>query len=385
MFVVGAMFLLGFTVVPLCPAHPCESEPVLQAPERIKSDAFAINMFREIVKDHSGNVIFSPASVENVLRLVRQGACGKTAAELDALPMGKPGVPTAMQPVEATALFIGEHFRLKSGIDVDEVIPAPFMTNREQAARQINSWANQHTRGMIPSIINSDSLSRDTRVVAANAIALEEKWLHPFNPDRTAPSYRFTCADGQRVSVNMMFTKAKFRYAEGEDWKAVALFYRTDGRTGEPSCFLAILPKFTARDFAMSLSVEKFSSIRRALAVAELQEVWVGLPRFEQRTATFSLVNALKACGLQHVFSSEADFSAFSDEPLMLAEVLQRCYVKTDEQGVKAAAVTVATMNRSAAFPAKLVSITFNRPFIWAITDLTSPAAPYFMGLFERP
>ena len=30
-------------------------------------------------------------------------------------------------------------------------------------------------------------------------------------------------------------------------------------------------------------------------------------------------------------------------------------------------------------------AIRFDRPFIWAIGDLTTGAAPYFMGLFEQP
>lgn len=29
--------------------------------------------------------------------------------------------------------------------------------------------------------------------------------------------------------------------------------------------------------------------------------------------------------------------------------------------------------------------ITFNRPFLWVIGGLTTPAAPWFMGLCEEP
>lgn len=366
-------------------ALPYEADPKLQVSGQLKSDAFALVLFREILREQPGNVVFSPAGVENLLRLVRQGARGQSAEALDALPMGQPGVASAMQTVESTALFTSEQFRLKPGIHADTVISVPMTSAPKQAAKRINGWANAHTRGLIPDIVTPEQLMHGTRMVAANAIALEEKWLRPFDPEQTQTNYSFTCADGSTAKVPMMFEQNDFRYAQGEDWQAVALFYRTDGRKGQPGCFLAILPRDgKARDFVASLTTEKFSTIRHALASAEPHNMWVGLPRFELRTESFSLNNALKAAGLSQLFSTQADLSGFSDEPLFLESVLQRCYVKADEQGVKASAVTVASFKCYSpnALPD---SITFNRPFIWAITDLTSAAPPYFVGLFEKP
>lgn len=179
----------------------------------------------------------------------------------------------------------------------------------------------------------------------------------------------------------MMFREAAFRHAAGEDWQAVALFYRTDGRPGNPGCFLAILPQGEARDFAAALTPEKFGSIRRALAAAEPQEICIGLPRFVQLTPVLNLTGTLKSCGIRRLFSDNADLSGFADEPLAVESVMLRCYIKTDEQGTSAAAATAALIKQRSLAPA----LTFNRPFIWAITDLTTPAAPYFLGLFEHP
>ena len=182
----------------------------------------------------------------------------------------------------------------------------------------------------------------------------------------------------------MMFKTGRYTYASDLDWEALALFVRSEKKEGVPGCFIAILPQGDARDFAAALSPEKFDSICKSLAAAAPRQVRVGMPRFEQRTATFPLTNALKSCGLQRIFTPQADLSGFADAPLYLSEVLQRCYVKADEQGAKAVAVTGVMVIVSAS-PRCPVSFIMDRPFIWAITDLENSAAPLFMGFFAAP
>lgn len=355
----------------------------VQAAER---PDFAFDMFRQVVEAQRGNVVFSPLSVEGVLRLLQQGARGETAVELARLRMPERSMPVAMQPAQADAIFIDKSWKLKPGIKVDEIIPAPLMSDAKASADMVNGWAEDKTRGMIPSIIKpSDLAGNNCCMIAANAIALEEKWSIPFSPDATRQS-AFHGADGKDKEVPMMYKTARFSYAEGVDWKALALFFRSEDRMGSPGCFLAILPRKNAREWASSLTSERFGVICKALREAAPCQVRVGMPRFEQRTDTFSLTSALKACGVRLIFTPMADLSGFTDAPLYLSEVLQRCYVKADEQGAKAAAVTVGIVRCfSAAPPRRVETFIMDRPFIWAITDLENQAAPYFMGLYEQP
>ena len=55
-------------------------------PARVESDAFALQAFRHLLAEQQGNVVFSPAGLEGVLKLLQQGARGKVEAELAALP-----------------------------------------------------------------------------------------------------------------------------------------------------------------------------------------------------------------------------------------------------------------------------------------------------------
>lgn len=350
------------------------------------TDSFAVQVFSVLAAGQEGNIVFSPASLEAVLRLLQQGARGATAAELAALPMGKVGIRTAMAPAEANALFVAERLPLNPGVRADAVLKVPFASAPDKAAAIINRWADCKTRGLIPSIVSSHDISPTTALVAANAIYLKEKWLHPFPAASTRENADFTLENGNIVHVSLMRSKAKYHYAEGEGWRAVALPYNTEGRQGEPGYFIGILPKENARDFARQLTPRQYQDIRKALASNAGQETIVYLPRFELNPGTYSLKPALQACGLKNIFSLHADLRGFCDSPIYLDDVLQRCYVETDEEGTKAAAVTVAvTRFKSIAPGPRPEVIAFDRPFIWVIGDLNTPAAPYFMGITQHP
>ncbi len=357
----------------------------LKAEASRDADSFAVQVFSLLAAGHEGNVVFSPASLEAVLRLLQQGARGATAAELAALPMGKAGIRTAMTPAEANALFVSERLTLNPGVRADEVLKVPFATAPDKAASIINRWADCKTRGLIPSIVSPRDISPTTALVAANAIYLKEKWLHPFPAASTRKNADFTLENGNTVHVSLMRSKAKYHYAEGEGWRAVALPYNTEGRQGEPGYFIGILPKGNARDFARQLTPQQYQDIRKALASNAVQQTIVLLPRFELNPGTYSLKPALQACGLKNIFSLHADLRGFCNSPIYLDDVLQRCYVETDEEGTKAAAVTVAVTRQSISPGPRPKVIAFDRPFIWVIGDLNTPAAPYFMGITQHP
>lgn len=358
--------------------------PQAAATAGVQSDAFALQAFQHLLKEQKGNVVFSPAGLEGALQLLQQGARGKVAEELAALSVGKWEGGSAMQVCEANALFVEEDLKLKPGVKVDAVIRAPFATDLEKSKTLINEWADKNTHGMIPKL--DVGIDEETRLVAATAIALEEKWLAPFFPQKNSER-NFHLSDGSTKKVCMMMCKSGyFSYAEDEDWAAVALFYETDGRPGTPGCFIGILPKGDARAFAAGLTPEKMSAIRGQLDASKNQMVEVNLPKFETSTPTYSLKSVLQACGVHTAFLPGADFSGFADEELVLKEVRQKCFVKVDEEGTKAAAVTGFGYGLGAPGPSPVPKvITFDRPFLWVIGDLTTPAAPWFMGLCEEP
>lgn len=364
---------------------PYEADPALAADAAPEEDRFALDMFRELVGAREGNVVFSPASAEALLRLLREGAAGETRAQIDALPFGRRNVPSAMRVESAEALFAAEDLALKP---VGALVRrAPFSASPARAAEEINAWCSEKTRGLVPSLVDPQDVTKDTRLIALNAVYLRETWLRPFDRADTESEGRFRREDGTTAAAPLMRRTDNFRYAEGEGWKAVALFYRTDGRPGEPGCFIGILPEGDARAFARELTPGRYGAIRRALAAARPRKVDVTLPKMDVDSASFSLKPALLRLGLELPFSRGADFSGFTDgEPLILGDVRQRCRVIVSEKETVAAAVTGAVMMRAALAPeARPKKIRFDRPFLWSIGGLTTDAPPFFLGFFAGP
>jgi len=116
--------------------------------------------------------------------------------------------------------------------------------------------------------------------------------------------------------------------------------------------------------------------------------VQVYLPKF---TAEYSsdLNSTLINMGMGVAFSpSQADFSGMdSQQGLYISKVLQKTFVKVDERGTEAAAVTslgMATLGMIRETPAPSHTIDINRPFFYAIRDKTTNSI-LFMGVTNDP
>jgi serpin B len=106
----------------------------------------------------------------------------------------------------------------------------------------------------------------------------------------------------------------------------------------------------------------------------------VKFPKFEISTRR-DLKDDLIAMGLEDAFDSQsADFSALSSESLCLGLLKQDTYIKVDEEGTEAVAVTQAGGVESAGPPSSgPVNFYLNRPFAFTINE-TSTNTVLFMG-----
>ena len=346
-------------------------------------DSFAVQMFSILAASQESNFAFSPLGVEEVLHLLKQGARGTTAAELNALPLGNADIKSNSNMTSANSLFIDNGCKLKDDIRRASVVSVPFRDNPQQAAAQINAWVSANTKGFINQVI--DTPSTGTRMIAVNALHFKARWDCFINSSDTDLA-DFTRADGSKKSVNMMLHTAMHPYAAGDDWQAIAMQYRSEGKD-KNTYFIAILPKGDARTFVAKLTPQKYHTIRQALQQAKPRQLEVKLPRFEILPADFSIKQALAAMGVTSAFSpGKANYTGFMDEPIFLEDIIQRCHVYTNEDGTEAAACTHALVWLCIRDEEPdIKKIIFNRPFIWVIGDLTSTAPPYFMGITENP
>ncbi len=224
----------------------------------------------------------------------------------------------------------------------------------EEITDKINSWINEGTNGLIPSI--SDDLS-EVDLVLANALYLRSSWLDSFSEEATEEG-DFHTLDGKTVKKDFMHQQERFKYYEDENGKFVVL----PMNGGVNAVF----------------SIGNVSDIMGKLDEASYEEVAVTLPKFETETSLSDneLVDYLKFRGAEKAFTDDADFSVMSkDVPLCISDIIQKSKIKVDEDGIEAAAVTAIMMKTtSAPIEHEIKEFTADKPFKFMIlTDSDSP------------
>lgn len=226
---------------------------------------------------------------------------------------------------------------------------------QEEITDAVNAWVKDETEGMIPKL--SDDLS-ESDLILANALYLRDSWVEAFEEGATKED-TFTTAKGEQVQKDFMEKTDKFLYYEDGDAK------------------LVVLPMTGGLQAVFTLG--EIEDLQDALSKAERTRVNVKLPKMDLDTSFTNkeLVDFLKARGVDLAFKDDgsADFSIMcQDKPLYIDDILQKTRIKTDEDGLEAAAVTAIIMMEATAMegePDEVRVFHADKPFRFYIcTDL---------------
>src|SRR5258708_233618 len=91
------------------------------------------------------------------------------------------------------------------------------------SARKVNAWANEKTRGRIPTVVGS--LEPFSPLVTMNAVYFKGLWNEPFEINE-AKEEKFTLQDGESQLVPIMRQSGNVRYAERSGAQIVSLPYK---------------------------------------------------------------------------------------------------------------------------------------------------------------
>jgi serpin B len=348
------------------------------------ADDFAFSLYGAVAKEKpTDNIAVSPYCAELLLDFVRSGADGQTKTEIEQV-LGRTEVvqwtePAADSPLTiATALWTQQgqnirpeflaNARKKFGSSIEQ---ADFANDAADAVRRINVWCAKQTNGKITSLF--DRLDVTTRCVLAGAIHFAADWRVPFNKDITMDT-DFTLLNGSKVQTKIMSRSGTMNYGETEQTLIVALPYKYDGYA-----MLLLLPKDSAQfaDWESKLTGATLKNLLKGMASAEVD---LRMPRFTV-ASDLALNESLKTLGMSSAFGQVADFSKISGQKdLYLSEVRQKTFVKVDETGTEAAAVTGAAMAVKMAIQTK--PFYANRPFLYLIVKDNEIL---FFGRFAQP
>jgi serpin B len=239
----------------------------------------------------------------------------------------------------------------------------------------INGWVSEHTKGLVPQIL--DSLPEEMALALANAVYLDADWEQPFKQRETRPGV-FHKAAG-KTTVDFMHQTARLRYAAGRGYRAVELPYR--------SSTLSLLVVLPARQRLVSLQHRLGDrGLTRIARDLSARSVILSLPRFHLKTEA-ELTDALKKLGMPVAFSEAADFSRITPAvPLKIDFVKHAADFTVDEEGTVAAAATVVGVVQVSAPRPPRDPITFNadRPFLFFLRD-DRTGAVLFAGRLTDP
>lgn len=236
--------------------------------------------------------------------------------------------------------------------------------------KKVNDWCSKKTNGLIPKMF--DELSPLTRMLLINALYFKGDWVYSFSEDHTCEG-DFSTLAGAKTKTQFMTMGRDLQVYQDKDVSIVKLPYGNGAFLME-----AIMPAGDFAAFLSSLSIQQLNHWDLAVkaAKADLQ--------FPKMTVEFDtdkgLVPVLKRLGMKKAFSEgEANFSNMSDESLYVSNFRQKTFVRIDEKGTEAAAVTVAEMRKNGVAGESPLCLFFNRPFVYLIRE-QSTGAILFIG-----
>ena len=363
------------------------------------NNAFGFDVFGQLVRTSpTKNVFVSPVGIALALEIVANGAKGDTLAgmakTLRLAGMDVADVNTANAALQASLVSADPQCQINIANslwlhrDRAQVRPAFVTINTTyygseigdlaDAPDAINAWASRHTMGKITSIVANDDY-KSMAAVVVNAVYFKGKWTMPFDPVHTSPA-PFTRLDGSPVTAPMMNQSGTIGYYKGAGFQAARLRYGS----GRLSLIVALPNK--GADWKTFLAGLSPHAVDRWAAGFKKVSVAIGLPRFQSEYA-IDLKAPLSALGMALAFDpGRADLTGIAPPDagnIYLEYVKHKTFLKVDEEGTEAAAVTAAS-EMAAAIQITDFQMTLDHPFFCAIRDDTTGEL-LFMGCIVDP
>ena len=323
-------------------------------------NSFQTSLFQHMNKEFTNkNLIISPLSAYQILSLTTNGAKGKTFQEM-LLALSSDNI-NELNDINFSILKAAKQF---SSIEIANAVMTAFIPEEKfsniaysyeatvEALRnveQINYWCKVKTHEKITKI-------------------LEKGYFYNFGDDKNG------------VEVDMMYIKEKFKYYEDEIVNLIEIPFAKDS-----SSAYIFLPN---KDNDINSFIGDFDQKKLNYYLEQLNsyEVDLTLPKFELEFSS-ELNNALQKLGMKDAFDpGKADLTGMRKEGnIYISKVIQKTYLKIDEKGAEAAAVTaVVIKTRSIMNKAKRMVV--NRPFIMVIksNELPKNNDILFMAKIEK-
>jgi len=362
---------------------------------------FGFEIFRKVNASlaEPKNTMISPLSVSLALAMVYNGTNGNTKKQMEEMLHKSNLTPDDINQsykdlvsslishdpkVElsiSNAIYYRNSFNVKSNFITTnqnfyeaEVAGLDF-TKTEETLNTVNGWVNAKTNGKIDKIIEKVD-PRDVMYLL-NAIYFNGEWKYRFDAQETT-DMSFTKEDKSVIQVPTMTIENPYNYYSDRNFQLLEMPYGS----GKYSMLIFLPASGKNTDDVISLMTA--DHVTDWISQLTEQKKKVYLPKFEFKFDK-SLVDNLKALGMTDAFDNgKANLSGISDDAkLVISEVMHKTYIKVDERGTEAAAVTGITIRTNAIGPEEN-TFRADHPFVFAIREKDTQAI-LFIGKVMDP
>ncbi len=348
---------------------------------------FSAEIFRHTAGEE--NSLISPVSLLYALSMTANGADGQTLADFQRLTgtdietlnrylaTFKNSLPqTAKAKLNmANAIWFRDSFNANQQfLDKNRdyygagIYKAPFDNT---TVEDINNFAKENTGGQIDRIL--ENIPAETVMYLVNALSFDSKWEDKYKKSQIHDGI-FTAYNGDSQTVKMMYSEESV-YIEDENTTGFVKDY-----DGGKYRFVALLPDENTDiiEYVKKLDGEKLTGLLNTVNCP----VDVTIPQFEV-TYRAEMKDILTAAGLGSFFDPvNADFSNSGSARynLYISSVVHKTTLTLDDNGTKAAAITIVSQDEAAeAPPDDLKVVRLDRPFVYMIVE-GQTNIPVFIG-----
>ena len=375
--------------------------PNLTDNAKIKQFADGLNDFSKAFSDAYGNkgsYVYSPFSIHSAMSMAAYGTAGDTYKELAAalhLDEDRDAAAKLNGDMRLRIRYDGQDpkstFNIANRIWIDKEInvldsfktsmdknyKAPlqivdFQGHSKDIVGIINQWVSNNTANMIKKLVDEMSVTASTKLVLANAVYFNGKWLSPFKHESTS-SKDFHVSSSETQKVDMMSQSGHFQTYSGDKYQALVMDYALEAGGSSPFAMLFILPNEVDGLSSVSATLSS-EEITKIIANAESKSGSISIPKFRIETELADCVDIFKKLGVSHAFA-DADFSNMvSNTSLQIGRIIHKAVIEVDEDGTKAAAATAVIGKNGAAMPE--FQFVADHPFAFAIIHRAAKGIP---------
>ena len=324
------------------------------------------------------NICISPISIYQIISLVSNGANGITQEEILQSLFPKNNFDKSIQiKLNLNNENILKLYEKNENIEIANAIMSKIPISQEfsficlryksfysilKNVEQVNEWCEEKTHGKIKKIIDD---IKDIELILLNAVYFKNEWLFPFEKEATSKQNFYN--ENKTISkVDMMYKKFfSILYYEDDNIQIIELPYKDENLS-----MIIILPSKEKYSSSFDyLNKEKICFLEIIKKLKKKRNVNLNLPKFEFEYET-SLKDSFIYLNMKEAFTNNADFSKITQEKkLKINDIIHKTYIKVDEFGTEASAVTALTMFAAGVLIDNATFMNVDHSFFFLIRD----------------